>query len=766
MSTFDAPRLLHLVETRPSAEATDPPRRAERIPAPIAFRLEGISQPGAEPPLDLLAGQIGEDEAIAITYRSGDGRAALSCTLAATAATAEAAREAAARLGFALATGPFDCRAIRPAGPGSALPWQAELVADGLVLDPLSQRHPTTPLVARRPDRGAPVLPGFPTFPRVPFDQALAALVAFPDAIELALHLERVRLDAAQRRALEAAALVLAHRQEERFFPATDGTPVLVDGHRASLLVDLLRLWRRVGSGVRVRCRLAAAMPVPEPLARMIGGAVLRRGCRMVARDAAAGYGRLDLRATWPVGIALPRLLPAPATLHAAGLPRVYPHVVRLLAPDGIVIGSLVGSTRAAVRLSDRDRSRHVQILGATGAGKSTLMLDMLMQDIHRGAGLCLIDPHGDLFGQVLARLPRQRLDDVVVVDPSDPTHAVGLNLLEPDADGAAAARNFVVNEMIAMIGRLYDLTVVGGPMFETYMRNAMTLLLEGGSGATTLVDVPLVFQDAQFRDALLDRCGNPQVVNFWRKEALRTHGDYSLANMTPYITSKLNLFVSNAMIRPIIGQPRSSVDFRAFMDEGRIVLVNLAKGLLGTLDSRLLGMLVVGKVFAAALGRVRLPAERRRTFHLYVDECQSLITPTMAEMLAEARKFGLSLVLANQTLSQLSTDDADMLSTVLGNVGSLILMRLGPIDARRMAEFTAPGIDAAELQALPDRHAVARLLVGGRPVPPFVFAARPAQGGGDPCIARETIARSRRRYAYPIAEVEAAITARLATAP
>jgi hypothetical protein len=418
------------------------------------------------------------------------------------------------------------------------------------------------------------------------------------------------------------------------------------------------------------------------------------------------------------------------------------------------------------VRLSDRDRSRHVQILGATGAGKSTLMLDMLMQDIHRGAGLCLIDPHGDLFGQVLARLPQARLDDVVVIDPSDSTHAVGLNLLEPDADGGAAGRNFVVNEMIAIIGRLYDLRLVGGPMFETYMRNAMLLLLEGGAGATTLVDVPLVFQDAQFRNGLLDRCGNIQVVNFWRKEALRVEGEHSLRNLSPYITSKLNLFVGNAMIRPIIGQPRSSVHFRAFMDQGRIVLVNLAKGLLGSLDSGLLGMLVVSKLFAAALGRVRLPAERRRPFHLYVDECQSLITATMAEMLAEARKFGLSLVLANQTLGQLDTNEADMLSTVLGNVGSLILMRLGPIDARRMAEFTAPGIDAAELQALPDRHAVARLLVDGRPVPPFMFTTRPTRGGGDPHIVREAVARSRRRYAYPIAEIEAAIAARLATAP
>jgi hypothetical protein len=765
MSTPDAHRPFRLVEPQGPAEAADRPHPAERIPAPIAFRLEGVTRPDAEPPLDLLAGQIGEHETVAITYRSGDGRAALSCTLAATASSPEAAKEAAARLGFALATGPFDIRALRPAA-APTLPWRAELLADGLVLDPLPQGHPGTPLLALRHEGDAPVLPGFPIAPRVPFDEALAAVAAFPDAIELALELDRVRLDAAQRRALEIAALALTHRQEERFFPGTDGTPVLVDGARASLLVDLLRLWRRVGSGVRVRCRLAAATAVPEPLARMIGSAVLRRGCRVIGPDEAPGYGRLDLRATWPIGIPLPRLLPAPATLRSAGLPRTYPQVARLLALEGIVIGRLSGSVRHAVRLSDHDRSRHVQILGATGAGKSTLMLDMLMQDVRRGAGLCLVDPHGDLFGAVLARLPRERLGDVVVIDPSDPTHAVGLNLLEPDSSGSAASRNFVINEMIAIIARLYDLTVVGGPMFETYMRNAMTLLLEGGGGAATLVDVPLVFQDPKFRDALLDRCGNPQVVNFWRKEALRTHGDYSLANMTPYITSKLNLFISNGMIRPIIGQPRSSVDFRAFMDQGRIVLVNLAKGLLGNLDSRLLGMLVVSKLFAAALGRVRLPTERRRPFHLYIDECQSLLTATMAEMLAEARKFGLSLVLANQTLGQLSTDDADMLSTVLGNVGSLILMRLGPIDARRMAEFTAPGIDAAELQTLPDRHAAARLLVNGRPVPPFVFTTRPARDGGDPRIAQEAIARSRRRYAYPIAEVEAAIAARLATAP
>ncbi len=269
------------------------------------------------------------------------------------------------------------------------------------------------------------------------------------------------------------------------------------------------------------------------------------------------------------------------------------------------------------MRLADPDRTRHCYVLGATGTGKSNLLYNMLMQDIESGAGVCLLDPHGDLYHQVSNAVPVNRIDDIVLIEPADVERVVGLNFLECQSPYPQVEMNFIANEMIKIFDRLYDLRQTGGPIFELYMRNALFLVMDNEIDGGTLMDIPLLFEDDKYRHRLLDHCRNPHTVHFWRGQAERG-SELSLRNVAPYVTCKLNQFTCNALLRPIIGQSRSTVDFRACMDAGRIVLVNLSKGLLGELDTRLLGMLIIGKLFNAALQRVNIPANERRPFSLY----------------------------------------------------------------------------------------------------------------------------------------------------
>jgi Helicase HerA, central domain len=327
------------------------------------------------------------------------------------------------------------------------------------------------------------------------------------------------------------------------------------------------------------------------------------------------------------------------------------------LKNEGILIGHAVSSSvRAEVNFARADRSRHAYIIGATGTGKSTLLFNMLRQDIENGEGVCLIDPHGDLHAQILNVVPRRRKDDVVIIDPCDFKHAVGINFLECSDSYKPIQMNFIVNEMIKIFDRLYDLRTTGGPMFEQYMRNALLLVMDSDYPGATLMDIPAIFEDKDYRKFLLDRCYSRIVKSFWTKQAERAGGEAALENMSPYICSKLNQFTTNALLRPIIGQSKSTINFREAMDKGKIILVNLSKGLLGELDAQLLGMLIIGKIFSAAMGRVTMRPEKRKPLFLTIDEFQNFTTDSVAHLLSEARKFGIYLTLANQNLAQLST--------------------------------------------------------------------------------------------------------------
>ncbi len=431
------------------------------------------------------------------------------------------------------------------------------------------------------------------------------------------------------------------------------------------------------------------------------------------------------------------------------------------LPADGVLIGeSTFRGEARPVRISDDDRRRHVYIIGQTGTGKSTLLTNMVVDDISRGKGVALIDPHGSFVGDVLGLVPSARVNDVVVFDPSDLARPIGLNMLEYDVN-QPEQKTFIVNELIGIFDKLYDLKTTGGPMFEQYMRNAVQLLMEDAPNEpATLTEIPRVFTDAEFRSRKLARIRNPIVVDFWVKEAAKAGGEAALQNITPYITSKFNVFLTNDYVRPIIGQVHSSLNFRQLMDQGKILVVNLAKGRIGDINAGLLGMVIIGKLLMAALSRVDLEESRRRDFNLFVDEFQNFTTDSVAGILSEARKYRLSLTIAHQFIAQLTERIRD---AVFGNVGSVISFRVGAQDAEFLVKQFEPTFGAQDLINIDNFHAYVRLLVRGQTTPPFNVRMQPV-ARGNPALAAELKERSRMAYGRDRETVEQEIHRRLRT--
>lgn len=392
---------------------------------------------------------------------------------------------------------------------------------------------------------------------------------------------------------------------------------------------------------------------------------------------------------------------------------------------EGLILGyNEYRGSRKEIRLSDNDRRRHLYTIGQTGTGKSTFLQEMVKQDVQNGKGVCFLDPHGDAIEDILTAVPKERAEDVVYFDPSDTERPFGLNMLEYDRP---EEKTFVVNEMINIFDKLYDLKATGGPMFEQYMRNAMLLIMEDPASGSTLMEIPKVLADDDFRRMKLSRCQNPVVKDFWTNEAEKAGGEAALANMVPYITSKLTSFLSNDMMRPIIAQQKSTLDFREAMDSGKIVLINLSKGRIGELNSYLLGMVIVGKILMSALSRVDIAEDERRDFYLYIDEFQNVTTDSIAQILSEARKYHLNLIIAHQFIGQLSEDIS---KAVFGNVGSVAAFRVGPEDAEFLEKQFEPIFTSNDLVNVDNYKCFMRLLINSESAKPFNMNTMPPTEG------------------------------------
>lgn len=388
---------------------------------------------------------------------------------------------------------------------------------------------------------------------------------------------------------------------------------------------------------------------------------------------------------------------------------------------EGLLLGNNVyRGVNKEIRMKRQDRRRHTYIVGKSGVGKSVLLTNMAVQDIQNGEGVCVLDPHGDLIEDILQRIPPERAEDVVIFSPADTERPLSLNLLEYDPR-YPEQKSFVINEMIGIFDKLYDLKQTGGPMFEQYMRNALLLIMEDPESGSTLMEIPKVLSDENFRRLKLSRCKNRTVVDFWKKEAEKAGGDAALANIVPYITSKLTAFISNDMMRPIIGQQKSSFNFRDLMDRQKILLIDLPKGVVGEMNAYLLGMIIVGKILMASLSRTDMKAEDRKDFYLYIDEFQNFTTSSICQILSEARKYALNLIIAHQYIGQLSkNNNTEIKDAVFGNVGTMISFKIGTEDAEFLVKEFSPVFNAYDLINIDKGTAYVKLLVDNSATRPF----------------------------------------------
>lgn len=397
------------------------------------------------------------------------------------------------------------------------------------------------------------------------------------------------------------------------------------------------------------------------------------------------------------------------------------------LPTEGILLGhNVYRGLTTPIHFGDSDRRRHLYMIGQTGTGKTTLFLNMIVQDIHAGRGVGVVDPHGDLIEDILLHIPPERHKDVILFDPRDTERPLGFNILETRDP---AQQDLVVNEVVQILqklaARLNPESV--GPMFEHYLRNALLALSE--DDGATLIDVPRMFVDQEFRHGVLQHVSDPTVRQFWDREFAQSQRGQMSADMLSYVISKMGRFIGNRVMRNIIGQAHSSFDVRAVMDEGKILLCNLSKGLLGDINSDLLGFVLVSKLQVAALGRADVAESQRRDFSLYLDEFQNFTTDSIVTILSEARKYGLALHLTHQFIQQL---DDEIREAVFGNVGTVVSFRVGVDDAEVLAQQFEPVFSEYDVLNLERYTACVRLLSGGTPQRPFSLQTLPSPEIGD----------------------------------
>ncbi len=426
---------------------------------------------------------------------------------------------------------------------------------------------------------------------------------------------------------------------------------------------------------------------------------------------------------------------------------------------QGLYLGvSTYRGIKRPVYIGDDDRRRHIYIIGKTGTGKTELLKDLIMQDIKAGRGICFMDPHGDAIEDLLKLIPPERAEDVIYFNPGDTERPMGLNLLEASTEDE---KHFVATSVINMMYKLFDpyKTGIVGPRFEHAVRNAMlTAMSEEGS---TFVEVMRILTDAGFVQEILPKVTDPIVRRYWTDQIAQT-ADFHKSEVLDYIVSKFGRFVTNKMIRNIIGQSNSSFSFRKVMDEGKILLINLAKGEIGEENSNFLGLVLVPRILMAAMSRQDVPEDKRRDFYLYVDEFQNFATPDFAQILSEARKYRLNLCVANQFIGQV---EEEVKNAVFGNVGTIVAFRVGVTDASYLSHEFTPTFAEDDLLNIERYHVYTKTIVNNEPVPPFsmdltrdITKEKESQNERVSEIIKEM---SRLRYGRDMRLVEAEITRR-----
>jgi len=426
---------------------------------------------------------------------------------------------------------------------------------------------------------------------------------------------------------------------------------------------------------------------------------------------------------------------------------------------EGLMLGvNEFRGVKKEIRLSTNDRRRHTYFIGQTGTGKSVLLKNLAYQDMLDGKGFAFIDPHGDAIDDILSLVPKERVEDIVYFSPSDMDNPVGLNLFDFKTEDQ---KDFIIQETINILYSLYDPNRQGfiGARFEQIFRNAALLLMSDPEGGT-FIDIPKTLVDTEYVKNKLKYVINDQaLMEYWTKEWPAAQRSNEAGEVTSWVASKFGAFLSNTMMRNIIGQTKSSFDIREIMDNKKILLVNLSKGLTGELNSRLIGMIFVMKFQAAAMSRADTDENLREDFSLYVDEFQNFATDSFESIMSEARKYRLNLILAHQFMAQL-TDK--IRSAVLGNVGTIISGRIGIEDAEILVKKFAPVFDAEDLTKLPNYQAITTVMINGVPSSPFSMSLTSPMGIPNSNLKDALKRLSASKYGKPRAQVEQEIASRL----
>lgn len=422
------------------------------------------------------------------------------------------------------------------------------------------------------------------------------------------------------------------------------------------------------------------------------------------------------------------------------------------MSPEGMIIGTNIAQGKEEIiRLADDDRRRHLYIIGQTGTGKSVFLENCIVQDMYAGKGLAFIDPHGDTAEKLMAKVPPERAKDVIYFNPGDTEYPMGWNIMEFDP-AHPEQKDFLVQEAISMLYKIYDPNRQGfmGPRFEAWFRNAALTVMADPDGGT-FIEIPKVFTDDEYLKKKFKYVKDPVIQDFWTGEMAQTDA-HSKSEMLGWFVSKFGAFANNEIMRNIVGQKHSAFDLRQIMDDGKILFVNLSKGLLGDINSNLLGIMFIIKFQIAAMSRADTAEADRRDFSLYIDEFQNYSTDSIATILSEARKYRLSMVMANQYISQL---DEKVRDSVFGNVGSSIAFRVGNDDAEYLQKQFAPSFDAADLSNIQNHYAAAKIISKGAPTVPFSMKEiMPPLGNSKPEQLDAMRQLSRQNYAKPKAQV------------
>ena len=431
------------------------------------------------------------------------------------------------------------------------------------------------------------------------------------------------------------------------------------------------------------------------------------------------------------------------------------------LATEGLFLGTNeFRDNKKPIFLQEKDRRRHMYVIGQTGMGKSVFLENLAFQDMCDGRGFAFIDPHGDAVEALLKRVPEERVDDIIYFDPADIEHPVGMNMFEYTSEDQ---KDFIVQEGISMLQSLFDPNNQGffGPRGQHMFRNAALLLMSDPAGAT-FIDIPQCFTDPEFVKQKLKYVTDKAVYDYWTKEFPQSQKSSDAGEVITWFSSKWGPFLANTIMRNTLGQIKSGFNIREIMDNKKIFLVNLSKGRLGDINANLLGMIFVMKFQQAAMSRQDIPEDQRQDFCLYVDEFQNFATDSFESILSEARKYRLNLIVANQFMTQLTEKIREAL---LGNVGTIVCGRIGVTDAELMVKAFTPTFTAEDLTKTPNFAAVAKVMMFDMPSSPFTINLPAPMGEPNEELMNTLKVYSATKYGKTRAEVEAEIQARWAAA-